>query len=410
MSEVARADVPKGHYMGTGSCSSSNCHGNVAPVTANKVLQNEYVTWQKHDKHSQAYKVLGNSDSATIVQHLGLKDAQREPLCLKCHTTYVPEVEDRGDKYQIEDGVTCESCHGPAQSWLSSHTTREATHDKNLEQGLTDVVSIQKRTKLCLSCHHGNDEKAVDHRLIGAGHPRLSFELDTFESIMPRHWNVDKDYQERKAGYEPANAWLQGQLSNSQESIEKLLSKKRSTNGLFPEFTMFNCYDCHHSLAGDQWKKADYGNHVGEPTFNLASVTMLREAMKVLNPKTASSLDASVATLHADFKSGKAEHTLRSLQAQLKDKSLTNPINTATRHKLFKQLANFAANTPDLPYETAEQVAMGLSSLSAEDPADAKAVQSEMEGLYQVLNNEEEFNTGEFTTAAKSLAAKSSRW
>jgi len=405
---TALADAPK--YLGTGSCSSSNCHGNVAPVTANRVLQNEYVTWQKHDKHSQAYKVLGNSDSATIVKHLGLRDAQREPLCLKCHSTYVPEVEQRGEKYQIEDGVTCEACHGAAGSWLTGHTTREATHARNLEQGLSDVASLQKRTKLCLSCHNGNDDKTVDHRLIGAGHPRLSFELDTFESIMPRHWKVDDDYKERKGDYQSANAWIEGQVSNSQESIEKLLSKKRNSNGFFPEFSMFNCYDCHHSLAGDQWKTADYGGHVGEPSINLASVTILREALKVTNPKAAGSIDSNLSTLHADFKNGKIEKTLRSLQSILKDKSLVSPISDGTRRKLFKQLANFAANTADLPYETAEQVAMGLSSLSAENAVDAKAIQPEMEKLYQALNNEEEFRAGEFTNAAKSVAAKAGRW
>jgi hypothetical protein len=183
----AHADDSPHKYMGIGSCSSSNCHGNVNPVVTGDVLQNEYVTWQKHDKHAHAFSVLGNEQSRTIANHLGIKSAQSEPLCLKCHSTYVPNAADRGEKFQQEDGVGCETCHGPASAWLSTHTSREATHQQNVEHGLADLVGLSRRTQLCLSCHHGNEEKTVDHRLIAAGHPRLTVELDTFESIMPRH-------------------------------------------------------------------------------------------------------------------------------------------------------------------------------------------------------------------------------
>ena len=50
----------------------------------------------------------------------------------------------------------------------------------------------------CLSCHFGDETKFVTHRLMGAGHPRLSFELDTFTAIEPAHFDVDDDYRARK--------------------------------------------------------------------------------------------------------------------------------------------------------------------------------------------------------------------
>jgi len=403
----ARADHPQ--YMGTGSCSSSNCHGSVAPVTGTNVLQNEYVTWQKHDHHARAYKVLGNEDSAKIVQHLGLHDAQREPLCLKCHSTYVGEVEQRGDKYQLEDGITCESCHGAAGGWLQSHTARGASHADNVKNGMTDLRTIPQQVAMCLSCHHGNDNKTVDHRLIGAGHPRLSFELDTFESIMPRHWKIDDDYVSRKADYHSGDAWLEGQTLNAKESLEKLLSKKRSTNGIFPEFTTFNCYSCHHSLKGDQWKTRSYGNHVGEPSLNLASLVMVREALKVINPKNGAALDIKMASLHDAYKNGDAEQQLRDLEKFLGDAALTKPLTADQRSKIFKQLANYGATTKFLPYETAEQIAMALSSLSADDPSQSAAISADIEAIYASLKDEEDFAPEAFTQAVQRLSDRSAK-
>ena len=55
------------------------------------------------------------------------------------------------------------------------------------------------RAQLCLSCHFGTEQnKFVTHRIMGAGHPRMSFELDTFTAIQPAHYIADKDYAERK--------------------------------------------------------------------------------------------------------------------------------------------------------------------------------------------------------------------
>ena len=39
----------------------------------------------------------------------------------------------------------------------------------------------------------GNSEKSLIHRLYGAGHPRLVFELDTYLNNQPSHHRVDRD-------------------------------------------------------------------------------------------------------------------------------------------------------------------------------------------------------------------------
>jgi hypothetical protein len=401
---TARADNNSPHtYMGVGSCSSSNCHGNVAPVATTDILQNEYVTWQKHDKHSGAFAVLGNSDSTIIAKHMGIASAQKEPLCLKCHSTYVPDAADRGEKFQAEDGVSCEACHGPAGGWLSSHTTRSATHEQNVKNGMFDLVPLGRRSNVCMSCHLGTDDKTVDHRLIAAGHPRLAFELDTFESILPRHWNIDKDYRDRKMDYHSASAWLHAQVSQAHEELAKLTSKKRSTNGAFNEFTMFNCYECHHSLTEDQWKKRDYDGHLGEPTLNLPALLMLEQALNVLKPQSAATLHQLRESIQKDFHNGNVEKSVRAVQAIVDDKTLQQNISDGQRRLILKKLTAYAANTAFLQYETAEQLAMGISSLVAENENDASALKTEIDGLYDALKVEENFAAEDFTKAAKKL-------
>jgi light-regulated signal transduction histidine kinase (bacteriophytochrome) len=85
--------------------------------------------------------------------------------------------------FVMADGVACETCHGPAQRWISSHVQPNATHAQNLANGMYATADDVQRARLCLSCHFGTADKFVDHRMISAGHPRLSFELDTFSQI-----------------------------------------------------------------------------------------------------------------------------------------------------------------------------------------------------------------------------------
>ena len=41
--------------LGVGTCASSMCHGAVETWKDSNVLQNEYVTWSRSDKHARAY-------------------------------------------------------------------------------------------------------------------------------------------------------------------------------------------------------------------------------------------------------------------------------------------------------------------------------------------------------------------
>ncbi len=194
--EEPQSSIDSDIHLGVETCAGSTCHGSVEPWIKSNVPQNEYVTWQREDKHHKAYSVLLNEESKRIARNLGLAEAHTAEECLVCHSDYVaPEL--RGPNFQIEDGVGCEACHGGSVRWIGTHLAGKG-HQVNVDNGMYPTDDPFARAKLCLSCHLGDDKRFVTHRIMGAGHPRLSFELDTFTALQPAHFEVDQDYIERK--------------------------------------------------------------------------------------------------------------------------------------------------------------------------------------------------------------------
>lgn len=394
-------------FVGTGSCSSSNCHGGVQPRKSSDVLQNEYGTWIRHDKHSKAYTALLTEDANRMTMLLGMKPAAEEPLCLKCHATYVEDAERKGDKYQLEDGVSCESCHGAAEGWLESHAQTGTTHSDNLEKGLADTVSLEPRAKLCLSCHYGDEEKSVTHDLYGVGHPRLRFELDTFGILQPKHWVIDEDYIERKGPYMPLKAWLIGQVAQAKQALAALASPSRSKRGSLPELSLFDCYSCHHSLTEEQWKHRTYGGAPGQLKLNLPSLVIIKEAISTLDAATSKELGELVAALHAGFKEGEISDEVDELSELLDDtvapiaRSITGDDETCL--SVLRSLSAFAAKAEWPTYEVAEQIGMGIQATMASSQSLSKRFENELRELFEALATPKAFTTERFMISARKL-------
>jgi len=401
------AEEPK--FVGTGSCSSSNCHGSVRPRKATNVLQNEYVTWLKHDKHSRAYSVLMKSDAKRMAALLNLKDPTKEPLCLKCHSTYVPDQSRRGEKFTLEDGVSCESCHGAAERYLETHVVEGATHADNLKNGLTDTVSPNKRAELCLACHYGSTDAWVSHDLYGAGHPRLHFELDTFGVLEPKHWVIDEDYLRRKAPYVPLATWLIGQETHAECVVNALLDPSIAKRGIFPELSLFDCYSCHHSLTEEQWKSRSYGGEPGRLALNLAPLVMLKHSLGALDASLGEEFGDLVTSLQTSYQQDGAEEVLKNLQTMLSTrvKPLVLKANTSesVSQDIMRRLAAFGASDEDLKYEVAEQIGMGIQAAMATSPRLAKQYKAVLDQLFATLSNSKAFKAEKFTAAAAKLSS-----
>ena len=244
-------------WLGVASCASSSCHHENGPKGS---FRSEYDTWAGYDKHARAFQVLYNERSQRIARNLygdSGKPATEQPLCLKCHASHDGVTATGvGDRFQLADGVGCESCHGAAEKWQTVHY-QAGFKEKSLEEkaalGLRPTKDILHRANLCTSCHVGTADKEVNHDMIAAGHPRLAFELGAYHGIYNKHWDINKDH-ERYPDFE-ARLWSVGQLVSARAALELLASRasgatKEGKDGRpWPEFSEYDCFACHKGLT-----------------------------------------------------------------------------------------------------------------------------------------------------------------
>jgi hypothetical protein len=186
-------------YLGSASCSSSSCHGGAGE------RHNQFITWSQRDFHTKAFLILTTARSTQIAQSLGIQNAERSPRCTVCHSPLATVAQSRLVlREQREQAVACESCHGPAESWLRSHTRRDYTYAMRVGSGMRDLRNIYVRANACVACH-----QVLEDQIAASGHPPLFFELTTQLKFEPPHW--------RELGESPVRTWLAGQATALRE-------------------------------------------------------------------------------------------------------------------------------------------------------------------------------------------------
>ena len=394
--------------QGTVTCASSLCHGSIKNWKDSNVLQNEYITWSRTDKHARAYNLLLNARSQKIVRNLGLKQpAHESKLCLDCHGHNPPEAQ-RGERFKLSDGVTCEGCHGPAERWIKGHVEPNATHARNIDNGLYPADDAAARATLCMSCHFGNKDKLVTHRMMAAGHPRMSFELDTFTEIAPRHFVVDKDYAERKKVWEGSKVWAIGQALAVADTLDILLDDKRGRDGAFPELVLFDCHACHHPMSDTRWKaKSALGPSLspGLVRLNDANMLMLRAIAFALDPALGEKLSGQTRKLHQAV-AGVGE--MRTEALALKKLALeivpiidTRALDNNVVRRVAMRLVDEGSAGDYADYAAAEQVSMAIGSVGnylAKNGAlrDVSAFNTQMRKLNTTLASDERYKPADF--------------
>lgn len=251
-SETGLLPVRDLQWRGVGSCTSSNCHGG---DTRDGLRGSEYAVWARLDPHARAFQVLSNERSQRIVRNLADGDERRapqRPLCLACHADPAP-ANHRAPDFTLEDGVGCESCHGPAQKWLSNHyldSWKTLTPAEKEALGMHPTKQLETRLQQCVGCHVGSEQADVNHDLIAAGHPRLRFEAGSYLARMPHHWDARED-KARYPDFE-ARAWALGQVESARRALDLLAARAAGAaagHKPWPEFAEYDCFACHHELT-----------------------------------------------------------------------------------------------------------------------------------------------------------------
>ncbi len=100
--------------------------------------------WQS-TKHATAFETLKSEESKKIAKKMGIDDPTTADACLKCHVTNGG----KGKGVKMEDGVSCEACHGPGSDYKSKAVMedRATAVKKGLILGSNDA-------SLCKKCHN----------------------------------------------------------------------------------------------------------------------------------------------------------------------------------------------------------------------------------------------------------------
>jgi hypothetical protein len=402
-------------HLGAASCASSVCHGATEPLPGSNVMQNEFSIWQESDPHTRAYAILSQPESIRIARNLGIGDPAKADMCLDCHGSNVP-LDKRGEKFQMDDGVGCESCHGGSELWIASHTDASATHADNLSKGLYPTEQPVARAKLCLSCHMGTADRMITHRIMGAGHPRLAFELDTFTWLNP-HYQIDDDYIKRKGEFNGARDWGVGQGVAALNLLDQLTDSKVAWTGIFPELVLFDCHACHKRMGGKSWAaRPGTGLGPGAVRLNDANLLVYRYVVGLVDAGAARRLSEQTRALHqATAQSKDATFAAaRSLKASIEASLVTvaaHDFDADSLGLILRSILLDAERGEFNDFAAAEQAAMAAQSVVVAfttakqiDEERSKALMAQVDRVYSTVEDGDNYRAGNFVAAFRQLA------
>lgn len=130
-------------YVGNTNCKV--CH--------NKPAEGEQWNKWKAMAHANAFKILLEEKALAVAKEKGLeKPPSESPECLRCHVTaYDVETGEPPAKIKKEDGVQCESCHGPASLHLEDGKKLALRQDAAVD---IKAHLIEATEQVCVKCHN----------------------------------------------------------------------------------------------------------------------------------------------------------------------------------------------------------------------------------------------------------------
>lgn len=410
----AVSSIESHKHLGVASCSNSVCHGASQPFRDSNIQQNEFAIWQEFDPHAKAWQTLGSDTSKAIARKLGIGDPAESKVCLDCHADSVGQ-DMRGERFQISDGVGCESCHGGSESWLNAHADKGVTHNDNLKNGMYPTDQPIARARLCLSCHMGTADRMITHRIMGAGHPRLSFELDTFTWLHP-HYKIGEAWIKRKGEWNGVRDWAVGQGVAAENLLELLTDNKAGWKGIFPELVLFDCHACHQLMSGRTWgPRQGTGLGPGVVRLNDSNILMFRHVLAPVDKAAAARILEQVRGLHrATTESREATFAAAGkLRATIEALLPTVAAFNYGPDSLNAILASIEADADRgefRDYAAAEQVAMAAQSVVVAFENDGKLdgdkttqLRSRLDALYATIKDENSWSREKFKSALAAL-------
>jgi excinuclease UvrABC ATPase subunit len=107
----------------------------------------------KGSKHAEAYNTLTTPKALDIAKAKGIANPAEAKECLECHTLGKTAAADLLDsKFDIKDGVQCESCHGAGSAYKNGNIMKDKA--KAIEAGMTNFANAAAIESFCKHCHN----------------------------------------------------------------------------------------------------------------------------------------------------------------------------------------------------------------------------------------------------------------
>lgn len=132
------AETAAHEFVGVAKCGM--CH--------KKAEIGEQVKIWQGTAHAKAFESLASEQARQIGTKLGIPDPQASGKCLKCHATAYDFTEAKvSEKVPVEEGVSCESCHGAGKDYMK----KSVMQDKAQAAAAGLIVPDQS---VCGKCHN----------------------------------------------------------------------------------------------------------------------------------------------------------------------------------------------------------------------------------------------------------------
>jgi len=139
---VPAEDAPAPEFVGVKKCKT--CH-------KKEEDGNQFGVWEA-SAHAKAYETLASDEALKIAKGKGIDNPQTASECLECHVTAFPVMGDiANQKITLEEGVSCESCHGAGSDYYKK-SVMEAIAAKETEPASVGLVIPDEAT--CKTCHN----------------------------------------------------------------------------------------------------------------------------------------------------------------------------------------------------------------------------------------------------------------
>jgi len=257
----------------------------------------------------------------------------------------------------------------------------------------------------------GTRDKFVTHAIVGAGHPRLRFELEVFTSNQPAHFQVDADYVQRKGRIEGMNLWVTGQVENARRYLELLQSGWLTPGGFLPEFAFFDCFSCHHPTDRQRWTRSRAGVGIQPGTLRLQKyhLVMLQAISEVVAPASAAELaaasDGLVRAGQTDVAAVRAAAQKLHAWIDARDDWTRRAYSSGEVTQVRKAVLRYAAEDRASDFGAAEQVVMAVESLSY-SLGDHDRHKAALDSLYNAVRSASAFDPTQFTGVARGVQSQ----